>query len=115
VISHLTPLKKEELVKILTEPRNALIKQYQKLMEMEGVKLRFNRDALEALAEQAEKKGTGARGLRSLLEELMLEVMYSVPSVDNVAECTINAAAVNGEAEPQLKKKTARKRRAKAE
>jgi ATP-dependent Clp protease ATP-binding subunit ClpX len=105
VISFLTKLAKEDLVRILTEPKSALIKQYQKLMGMEGVKLKFASDALEELAAEAEAKGTGARGLRSILEELMLEIMYTVPSVDNVAECTIDASVVRGDKEPILKNK----------
>jgi len=106
VLSHLYPLSEKDLVKILSEPRNALVKQYQKLMAMEGVELCFTKDSLKALAHEAVDKGTGARGLRSLLEELMLEIMYTVPSVKDVDKCTITAAAVRGEAEPTLHKKT---------
>ena len=107
VLSHLYPLSEDDLVKILSEPQNALIKQYQKLMAMEGVELSFTEDSLRALAHEAVEKGTGARGLRSLLEELMLEIMYSVPSVENVDKCIITAEAVRGEAEPELLKKKA--------
>jgi ATP-dependent Clp protease ATP-binding subunit ClpX len=106
VLSHLYPLSEKDLVKILSEPQNALIKQYQKLMAMEGVELDFTQDALEALAHLAVLKGTGARGLRSLLEELMLEIMYSVPSVKDVDKCTITAKVVRGEGDPKLHKKT---------
>ena len=74
-------------------------------MAMENVSLKFTDDAVEALAEEAVIKGTGARGLRSLLESLMLEIMYSVPSVDNITECVINGSVVKGEAEPALTKK----------
>ncbi|MDD5727751.1 MAG: ATP-dependent Clp protease ATP-binding subunit ClpX [Victivallales bacterium] len=105
VLSHLHPLSENDLVKILSEPKNALIKQYQKLMAMEGVELNFTRGALETLARQAVAKGTGARGLRSLLEELMLEIMYTVPSVRNVDRCTITADVVRGEGEPELHRK----------
>ena len=105
IIANLEPLKKEDLMRILTEPKNALVKQYQKLMAMENVSLKFTDDAVEALAEEAVIKGTGARGLRSLLESLMLEIMYSVPSVDNITECVINGSVVKGEAEPALTKK----------
>ncbi len=105
IIANLEPLKKEDLMRILTEPKNALVKQYQKLMAMENVSLKFTDDAVEALAEEAVVKGTGARGLRSLLESLMLEIMYSVPSVDNITECVINGSVVKGEAEPALTKK----------
>ena len=104
VVSNLLPLKKSDLVKILTEPTNALIKQYKKLMAMENVTLTFTDDALDELAEEAESKGTGARGLRSILEALMLDIMYQVPSSGDVSECTINAAAVKGQKEPTLKK-----------
>ena len=103
VFSNLLPLKKADLIKILTEPTNALIKQYQKLMAMENVKLTFRKDALEELAEEAETKGTGARGLRSILEALMLDVMYKVPSSGDVAECTITAQVIKGEKDPILK------------
>ncbi len=111
VVASLLPLKKEELIRILTEPKNALVNQYRKLLAMEGVNLEFTRDSLEALASEAEIKGTGARGLRSILEELMLEMMYSVPSTDGIAECTIDADVVKGEKQPDLKKKTTRRRK----
>jgi len=104
VVAALEPLGKDELVKILVEPKNAITRQYEKLLEMEGVKLSFEKGALEALAEKAALKGTGARGLRALIEELMLEIMYSVPSRDDVAECLITADTVNG-GEPSLKRK----------
>lgn len=94
VISSLEKLKEDDLVRILTEPKNALIKQYQKLMEMEDVKLIFEPTAIRALAEKAVKKGTGARGLRALIEELMLEIMYSVPSRKDVSECIITKETV---------------------
>ena len=106
VLSHLYPLSENDLVKILSEPKNALIKQYQKLMAMEGVELCFTKDALKELAREAVAKGTGARGLRSLLEEIMLEVMYKVPSVKGVDKCTITPEVVRGEAEPKLHKKS---------
>jgi ATP-dependent Clp protease ATP-binding subunit ClpX len=106
VLSHLYPLKENDLVKILSQPKNALIKQYQKLMAMEGVELCFTQDSLKALAHEAVEKGTGARGLRSLLEEIMLEIMYTVPSVKDVDKCTITAEVVRGETEAKLHKKT---------
>lgn len=105
VVSSLSHLTKEDLMRILTEPTNALLKQYQKLMAMENVKLAFRKDALEELADEAVRKGTGARGLRSILEELMLDIMYKVPSVKNVSECTITADVVKGKKEPLLKLK----------
>ncbi|OGV48582.1 MAG: ATP-dependent protease ATP-binding subunit ClpX [Lentisphaerae bacterium GWF2_52_8] len=105
VLSSLSQLNKDELVRILTEPKNALTRQYIKLMEMEGVQLSFEAEALATMAEKAVAKGTGARGLRSLIEDLMLEVMFSVPSRDDIAECIITADTVNGGA-PVLKKKS---------
>jgi len=104
IVTELSPLGKEDLIRILTEPRNALVRQYIKLMEMENVKLIFEEKALSALADKAVAKGTGARGLRSILEELMLEIMYSVPSQTDITECTITAETVKG-ASPLLKKK----------
>jgi len=94
VVSSLEKLKENDLVRILTEPKNALVKQYQKLMEMENVKLIFEPDAIRALAEKAVKKETGARGLRALIEELMLEIMYSVPSRKDVSECIVTKETV---------------------
>ena len=103
VISTLTSLSKEDLVRILTEPRNSLTRQYVKLLEMEDVKLKFQKKALEALAEKAVEKGTGARGLRSLLEELMLDLMYDLPSRKDVDECVITEKTVL-QGLPQIKK-----------
>lgn len=104
VVASLAPLAKDELVRVLTEPKNALVRQYEKLLGMEDVKLAFEKPALEALAARACEKGTGARGLRSLLEELMLDIMYSVPSRDDVAECVITKATVEG-GKPIIKKR----------
>ena len=104
VATALHPLSKDELIRILIEPRNALTRQYIKLMNMEGVNLTFKTDALEAIAEKASEKGTGARGLRAIIEELMLEVMFNAPS-QQISECTITKASVNGVAKPLLKHK----------
>jgi len=104
VVAALENLKKEQLIKILTEPHNSVVKQYQKLLEMENVKLSFEKEALECLAEKAEEKGTGARGLRSIIESLMLDIMFTVPSRDDVLECIITKETVNG-GEPLLKLK----------
>jgi len=104
VISPLAPLKREELIRILTEPKNALIRQYERLLGMEDVKLTFQKDALAALADLAIIKGTGARGLRAILENLMLDVMFKVPSEKNASECVISADVVKGDKEPVLKK-----------
>lgn len=104
IIASLEQLNKEDLVKILTEPKNALVRQYEKLMAMEDVKLAFTSDSLDALAELAVKKGTGARGLRSILEHLMLDVMFNVPSEENASECIIDADVVNHISEPLIKR-----------
>lgn len=103
VLTSLHQLQKDELVRILTEPQNALTRQYTKLLEMEDVKLKFQKKALEALAEEAAKKGTGARGLRSLLEELMLDIMFDIPSQEDIIECTITESTVKG-GKPTLKR-----------
>ncbi len=106
VISSLSELKVDDLVKILTEPKNAMVKQYSKLLALEGVELNITRDALQALAEEAVKRGTGARALRSLFEKLMLDIMYDLPSRKDVAKVTINRAVVEGKRAPTLKKKS---------
>ncbi len=105
VVSVLRELTETELISILTETKNAMIKQYSKLFAMEGVHLNFTKDALQALAESALKKGTGARALRSLLEKLMLDLMYEIPSRDDIAEVTINRGVVDGKREPLIRKK----------
>ena len=105
VVTVLDPLTEDELVSILTEPKNAMIKQYTKLLSMEGANLTFTKDALRALASQARIKGTGARALRSMIEKIMLDIMYEVPSREDVAEITINRAAVEGKKPPSIRKK----------
>ena len=104
VLTTLEPLTKDALMQILTEPKNAVTRQFAKLLDMEGVKLTFRKEALEAIAEKAASKGTGARGLRSLLEKLMLEIMFRIPSEKGVKECIITAETVEGK-EPELKYK----------
>ena len=104
MITNLNQLRKEDLIKILTEPQNALIKQYKKLLAMEGIELEFTDGALDALAEKAFKKGTGARGLRSLLENLMLDVMYTAPSQKNCKKCIITEDVVNKKAKVVIEK-----------
>ncbi len=104
VLTTFDPLTEDELMLVLTEPKNAMVKQYNKLFAMEGANLTVTRDALRALAAQAVKKGTGARALRSLLERLMLDVMYDLPSREDIADVTINRAVVEGRkrsADPQ--------------
>ena len=102
VIVSLNPLDKEALERILTEPKSALVKQYQKLFEMDGVELKFTEDALEAIAEKAIARNTGARGLRSIMESVVMDLMYTIPSDDMVASCTITKETVDGSGEPEL-------------
>jgi ATP-dependent Clp protease ATP-binding subunit ClpX len=105
VISALDALTEEEMVEILTDTKNAMIKQYTKLFAMEGVTLSVDKGALKALAAQAVTKGTGARALRSMLERIMLEIMYDVPSREDIAEVTINRAVVEGKKPPIIRLK----------
>ena len=105
VVAALDPLSEDELMAILTDTKNALIKQYAKLLSIEGVNLNVTKDALRALAEQAAKKGTGARALRSLLERIMLDVMFDIPSREDVAEVTISRAVVEGKRQPTVRRK----------
>ncbi|MBJ7326765.1 MAG: ATP-dependent Clp protease ATP-binding subunit ClpX [Chthoniobacterales bacterium] len=105
VVTALDQLTEDELVTILTEPKNAMVKQYAKLMAMESVDLNITKDGLRALAERAVSKGTGARALRSMMEKIMLDVMYDVPSRDDIAEVTINRSVVEGRKPPLLRRK----------
>jgi ATP-dependent Clp protease ATP-binding subunit ClpX len=98
----LEELDEGALVRILTEPRNALVKQYQKLFEMENVQLKFTEGALRAIAQEAIKRHTGARGLRAILEEIMLDVMYDLPGRDNVKECIVSEEVVGRKQDPIL-------------
>lgn len=102
IIFTLQGLTKDMLVKILTEPKNAILKQYQKLLELDEVKLEFADDALEAIAEKAMKKDTGARALRSIIEEFMLDIMYEVPKDDNIGKVTITRAYIEGTGGPLI-------------
>ncbi|MBE3572720.1 MAG: ATP-dependent Clp protease ATP-binding subunit ClpX [Moorella humiferrea] len=102
VIVTLDALDEDALVRVLTEPRNALVKQYQKLFEMDGVTLEFKEDAIRAIAKEALKRETGARGLRAILEEIMLDVMYEIPSRSNVTKCIITKDVVLRKEEPLL-------------
>ena len=95
-------LDKDALIRILKEPRNALIKQYQKLFDFDEVKLSFEEDAVTEIATRAFEHKTGARGLRSIMEKAMMDVMYRIPSEDNIAECIITKEAVTGEGQPTL-------------
>ncbi len=93
-------LDKEALIRILTEPKSAIVKQYQKLLELDGVKLEFDRDALTAIADTTLKRKTGARGLRAIMEEVMMDTMFCVPSDETIKECRITKEAVLGTGEP---------------
>ena len=95
VIATMQELEEEDLVRILTEPKNALTKQYQRLFELEEIRLRFTEGALSAIAQKALKRKSGARGLRSVMEEAMLDVMYDLPSKKNVQECVISEQVIN--------------------
>jgi ATP-dependent Clp protease ATP-binding subunit ClpX len=105
VLTALDPLKEDELVQILTEPKNAMVKQFTKLLSMEGVNLSVTKDALRALAQQASEKGTGARALRAMIERIMLDVMYEAPSRDDIAEVVVNRAVVEGKRPPLIRRK----------
>ncbi|MBX7079186.1 MAG: ATP-dependent Clp protease ATP-binding subunit ClpX [Nannocystaceae bacterium] len=102
VIAPLQELDEEALMQILTEPKNALVKQYRRLLEMDGVELTFTGDSLRAVAKRAKTMRSGARGLRSILERAMLEVMYDIPSIDNVAEAVISEECITEEKRPVL-------------
>ncbi len=124
ILVTLQSLDRKALMQILTEPKNALVKQYQKLFEMDDVLLDFEQEALEAVADKAIERNTGARGLRAILEEIMLEVMYDIPSSVNVEKCVISKSTVDTKEPPQmiinenkkpLKKATNRKSRVKRE
>jgi ATP-dependent Clp protease ATP-binding subunit ClpX len=102
VITSVENLDRDALISILTEPKNALVKQYQRLIELDGVDLEFTKDALEAIADQAILRGTGARGLRAILEEVLQSVMYEVPSREDVARVVITREAVLEHVNPTL-------------
>ena len=102
VIATLNDLDEAALVKVLTEPKNAIIKQYKTLFDMENVKLEITDDALVAIAKKAIERKTGARGLRAIMEENLLELMYDVPDKKDLVEIIINAKVINGEAEPEF-------------
>jgi ATP-dependent Clp protease ATP-binding subunit ClpX len=102
VFTSVSKLDREALVAVLTEPKNALVRQYQRLFELDGVELEFDPAALDEVAELALLRGTGARGLRAILEEVLLNVMYDVPSRDDVAKVLINAEVVRDNVNPTL-------------
>ena len=100
VLTHVDDLGEDDLVRILTEPKNALTRQYQKLFELDNVTLRFTSDALRAIAHRAIERKTGARGLRNVMESVMLDIMYQLPSMPGVKECVINDAVIEKKAPP---------------
>ena len=102
VVATLEELQRPALIQILTEPKNALLTQYQKIFEFENVKLRFTDDAVEAIADLALARKVGARGLRCIMEEFMLDVMYSLPSRGGVSECLITSDVVKSRSEPVM-------------
>lgn len=102
VIVSLNSLDKEALVRILREPKNSLVKQYKKLFELDGVDLEFEDEAIEAVANKTLERSTGARGLRAIMEETMMDLMYKIPSNENITKCIITKEAVDGTTEPRL-------------
>ncbi|WHS28135.1 ATP-dependent Clp protease ATP-binding subunit ClpX [Auritidibacter ignavus] len=115
VITAVDPLDREALIRVLTEPRNAVLKQYQKMFALDGVELEFDQSALEAVVDQAEERGAGARGLRSILENVLQPVMFDLPSRNDIASVTITGDVVRGEAEPlMVTREVTHKRRTKS-
>jgi ATP-dependent Clp protease ATP-binding subunit ClpX len=100
VVATLEELSEEALIQVLTEPKNALTKQYQKLFEMEGTELEFRMDSLHAIAQKSMQRKTGARGLRTIVENVLLDTMYEIPSADNVAKVVIDKLVIEGENDP---------------
>ena len=102
IVALLSDLNEEALIKILSEPKNALIKQYQKIFELEGVELKITKEAQQAIAIESVRRETGARGLRAILEEVMLDLMYEIPSRNDIRECIITPEVIKGEATPKI-------------
>ncbi|MBR7089999.1 MAG: ATP-dependent Clp protease ATP-binding subunit ClpX, partial [Lachnospiraceae bacterium] len=102
IVTTLQTLTKDMLIKIMTEPKNAILKQYQKLLELDEVKLEFADDALEVIADKAMELKTGARGLRSIIEDYMLDIMYEIPKDDNIGTVTITADYLKGKGSPVI-------------
>ena len=121
IIATLRELDRNALIEIMTKPKNALLKQYKKLLEIDGVELEFKEDALEAIVDKAIERKTGARGLRSIMEETMRDVMYEIPSNPKIAKCIITKATVEGLEKPEViidenkKEKTKKVKREKTE
>jgi len=96
----LDALTKDDMVRILVEPKNSIVKQYKKLFELDGVKLSFEREAIEAIAAETVTRKTGARGLRAIMEKIMMDTMYEIPSDDSITNCMITKEVVNGTGKP---------------
>jgi len=111
VIATLDSLDKEALIRILTEPRNALVKQYQKMFELDGVCLEFKEGSLQVVADEAIKRNTGARGLRAIMEEVLLDVMFELPSREDVSHCVITREVVLKREKPILVTEDKRKKK----
>jgi len=114
VICTLHELTEEALIDILEKPKNAICKQYQKLFEMDGVKLEFQKEALHEIAREAIKQKTGARGLRSIMEKFMLKIMYDLPDRSDIGSCTITKEVVQDHSEPEYNYIKTLKNRSKA-
>ena len=104
IVSTLEALNKDALIKILTQPKNAIVKQYKKIFELEGVKLNLTPEALEAIVEESIKRKIGARGLRSIMEDSILDIMYQIPSEKDIEECTITEEVVKKKQTPEIKR-----------
>ena len=102
IVATLDELTKEALIEIVTKPKNSLVKQYKKLVELDGVELEFEQEALEKIVDKALERNTGARGLRSIIEEIMRDVMYDIPSNEKIAKCIITADTVENHTKPEV-------------
>ena len=101
----LEPLERDDMVRILLEPKNSIVKQYQKLFELDGVDLSFDDEAVKAIADKTISRKTGARGLRSIMEETMMDLMFTIPSDDTIKSCTVTREAVEGTGVPEITRK----------
>ena len=102
IVTTLEELDKDALINILTKPKNALVKQYKKLLAMDDVELAFEDDAIEAIVDKAIERKTGARGLRSIIEEIMRDIMYDIPSNEKIEKCIVTKETVEGTAKPEV-------------
>ena len=102
IVTTLEELDKEALINILTKPKNALVKQYKKLLAMDGVDLEFKPEAVEAIVEKAIERKTGARGLRSIIEEIMRDIMFDIPSNPKIEKCIVTKETVNEKTKPEI-------------